>query len=151
VFNIYGFIFIVIIMIPNIVFAIKCKDGFENKWQNKYVEFIEQTGRVGCFTFMIINIPGTCFGFRSNEAFLCYVIINVILVVIYCLIWIVCFNKTGIFKALLLSIIPSIVFIFSGIMNRSVLLTVSALLFFPSHTLISYKNEKMKLKRTLIE
>ena len=34
--NIFGLIFIAIIMIPNIIYAIKCKDGF-----------------------MIINIPGT--------------------------------------------------------------------------------------------
>lgn len=33
-FNAFGLIYIVVIMIPNIVFAIKCKDGFENKWNN---------------------------------------------------------------------------------------------------------------------
>lgn len=27
-FNVYGLIFILIIMIPNIVFALKCRDGF---------------------------------------------------------------------------------------------------------------------------
>ena len=42
--------------------AIKCKDEFDNKWNNKYVEVTEQVGRLGCFGFMIINIPGTCFG-----------------------------------------------------------------------------------------
>ena len=31
-FNVFGLIFLVVIMIPNIVFAIKCKDGFNNKW-----------------------------------------------------------------------------------------------------------------------
>lgn len=51
-------------MIPNIVFAMKCKDGFENKWENKAVEIIEQIGRFGCFTFMIFNIPNTYFGCR---------------------------------------------------------------------------------------
>ena len=55
-FNVFGLIYIVAIMIPNIVFAIKCKDGFDNKWKNKYVEAIEQVGRLGCFGFMIINI-----------------------------------------------------------------------------------------------
>ena len=37
-FNVLGLIFIAVIMIPNVVFAIKCKDGFDNKWNNKYVE-----------------------------------------------------------------------------------------------------------------
>ena len=36
--NIFGLIFIVVIMIPNIIFAMKCKDGFANKWKNKFVE-----------------------------------------------------------------------------------------------------------------
>ena len=48
-FNVFGLFFIVVIMIPNILFAIKCKDGFDNKWNNKCVEVIEQVGRFGCF------------------------------------------------------------------------------------------------------
>ena len=67
-FNVFGLIFIAVIMIPNVVFAIKCKDGFDNKWNNKYVEVTEQVGRLGCFGFMIINIPGTWFGWWSDEA-----------------------------------------------------------------------------------
>ena len=27
-FNLYGLIFIIVIMVPNIIFAAKCKDGF---------------------------------------------------------------------------------------------------------------------------
>ena len=41
-----------------------------------------------------------------------------------------------------LSIIPAIIFMFSGIMSRSVLLIVASLLFAPAHILISYKNAK---------
>ena len=91
--------------------AIKCKDGFDNKWNNKYVEVTEQVGRLGCFGFMIINIPGTWFGRWSDEA-------------------------------LALSIIPSMLFLFSGIMSRSVLLIIASVLFAPSHIVISYKNVK---------
>lgn len=129
-------------MIPNIVFAIKCKDGFENKWNNKAVEILEQIGRFGCFGFMIINIPGTWFGWWSDEAFAIYLIINAILVLIYCTIWIVCFRKNSVFRALSLSIIPSVIFLFSGIMCRSVLLIASAVIFAPCHIMISYKNTK---------
>lgn len=140
--NIFGLIFIVVIMIPNIIFAIKCKDGFANKWKNKFVEMIEQIGRFGCFGFMIINIPGTWFGWWSDEVFAVYLIVNVILVILYCVIWIICFKKDSIFRALALSIIPSILFLFSGIMSRSVLLIIAATIFAPSHITISYKNAK---------
>lgn len=141
-FNIFGLIFTSVIMVPNIVFAIKCKDGFENKWENKYVEIIEQVGRFGCFGFMIFNIPGTYFGWRSDEAFALYLIVDVVLVMLYCIIWIICFKRSSIFRALALSIIPSILFLFSGIMSRSVLLIITSLLFAPSHIFISYKNAK---------
>lgn len=140
--NIFGLIFIVVIMIPNIIFAMKCKDGFANKWKNKFVEMIEQIGRFGCFGFMIINIPGTWFGWWSDEVFAVYLIVNVILVILYCVIWIICFKKNSIFRALALSIIPSILFLFSGIMSRSVLLIIAATIFAPSHITISYKNAK---------
>lgn len=140
--NIFGLIFIIIIMIPNIVFAVKCKDGFINKWSNKVIEILEQIGRFGCFGFMIINIPGTWFGWWSDEAFAIYLIVNILLIFLYCLIWIICFRKNSLFKSLSLSILPSLVFIFSGIMSRSVLLTLSAVLFAPCHILISYKNAK---------
>ena len=133
---------IAVIMIPNIIFTIRCKEGFENKWSNKYVEVTEQVGRLGCFGFMIINIPGTWFGWWSDEAFAIYLIVDTILVVLYCAIWIICFKKSSIFRALALSVIPSVLFLFSGIMSRSILLLIAAILFAPSHILLSYKNAK---------
>lgn len=128
--NVFGLFFVSIIMIPNIVFAIKCKDGFENKWSNKLVEIIEQIGRFGCLGFMMINIPGTWFGWWSDEALAIYLITDTLLVIIYCAIWIVFFRKNSVFRALTLSIIPSV-------------------LFAPSHILISYKNAMSPIESRL--
>ena len=138
--NLYGLSFMAIIMIPNIVYAIKCRDGFGNRWQNKIVETLEQIGRFGCFGFMVINIPGTWFGWWSDEAFAVYLIVDSVLVFAYCILWIVLWKKNNLLRALALSIIPSVVFLFSALMSRSILLTVSALLFAPMHILISIKN-----------
>ena len=140
--NIFGLVMVAVIMIPNILFAMKCKDGFVNKWNNKSVETVEQIGRFGCFGFMIINIPGTWFGWWSDEAFAVYLVVDAVLVTLYCVIWAVCFRKSSVFRALVLSIIPSVLFLFSGIMSRSILLTIAAVLFAPSHILISYQNAK---------
>lgn len=141
-FNVFGLMFMAVILIPNILFAVKCKDGFENKWKNRTVETVEQIGRFGCFGFMIFNIPGTWFGWWSDEAFAVYLVVDVLLVGLYCLVWIVCFWKSSVFRALALSILPSILFLFSGIMTRSVLLTISAFLFAPAHIAISWQNAK---------
>lgn len=140
--NLFGLVFMIVIMIPNIVFAIRCKDGFENNRKNKLVETLEQIGRFGCFGTMIINIPGTWFGWWSDEAFAVYLLGDTALLIVYCVIWIVCFKKNSVFRALSLSIIPSVIFLFSGIMSRSVLLIIAALIFAPCHIMISYKNAK---------
>ena len=140
--NVFGLVMVAVIIIPNILFAMKCKDGFVNKWNNKSVETVEQIGRFGCFGFMIINIPGTWFGWWSDEAFAVYLVVDAVLVTLYCVIWAVCFRKSSVFRALALSIIPSVLFLFSGIMSRSILLTIAALLFAPSHIMLSYQNAK---------
>ena len=141
-FNVFGLVFIVVIMIPNIVFAVRCKDGFENRWNNTVIEIIEQIGRFGCFGFMIFNVPGTWFGWWSNEAFAIYLIIDSLLIVLYCAIWFVFWEKNNVFRASALSIIPSVIFLFSGVMSRSILLIIATILFAPTHILISYKNAK---------
>ena len=141
-FNVYGLFFTVIILLPNIVFAVRCKGGFENKWKNRFVIVAEQIGRIGCPAFMIISIPGTAFGWRSDIALALYLIADSLLAALYCAIRIVCFRKNSVFRAFALSVIPSVLFLFSGIMSRSILLTTAAVLFAPSHILISYQNAK---------
>lgn len=140
--NVFGLAFVVVLMIPNVLYAIKCKDGFENKWHNKTVEMLEQIGRYGCMGFMIFNIPGTWFGWWSDEAFAVYFVGDILLLVLYCGIWMLCFRKNNMFRAIALSVLPSVLFLFSGIMSRSVLLMIAALLFAPCHILISYRNAK---------
>ena len=139
-FNIFGLAFITAIMIPNIIFALKHKEAFENRYHNKTIEIIEQIGRFGCFGFMIFNIPTTWFGWWSDEAFAIYLMVDAVLIVLYCTIWVIYWRKNNVFKAMALSIIPSAIFLFSGIMCRSILLIISSLLFAPVHIFISYKN-----------
>ena len=50
--NIWGMIFIVVIMIPNIIFAHKYKDGFGNAHISRIIICTEQIGRYGCIGFM---------------------------------------------------------------------------------------------------
>ncbi len=140
--NVYGLIMIAVVMIPNIIFAIRCKEGLKNKWENKIIEVAEQTGRFGCFMFMILNIPGTWFGWWSDEAFAIYLIVDTALVTAYCVIWIICFKNNSMFRAMALSVIPSVLFLFSGIMSRSVLLLIASIIFAPNHILLSYRNAK---------
>lgn len=90
--------------------------------------------------FIIVNIPSICFGSLSGAALWVYLAVDIVLLIAYCLIWIICFRKNSIFRALALSIIPSALFLFSGIMLISVPLIVTAVIFAPCHIAISYKN-----------
>lgn len=138
--NIFGLVFMALIMIPNILFAVKHRDAMDDKYHSKPIACVEQIGRFGCFGFMIFNIPGTCFGWWSEEAFAIYLIVDTLLIAVYCVIWAACWKKNSVFRALALSVIPSAVFLFSGIMCRSILLILSSLLFAPAHIFLSYKN-----------
>ncbi len=140
IFNIYGLIIIMSLMVPNVIFAMKFKYGFINVWQNKVVEIFEQIGRFGCFGLMIINIPSTYFGFWFDNALIINIAVNAVLLVAYCLIWLVCFHQNSVFRALALSIIPSVIFLFSGITILSIPLIIASVIFGPCHILISYKN-----------
>lgn len=143
-FNPYGLVFVCILMIPNTVFALKCKSGFDNLWENKAVQALEQIGRFGCFALMFINLPGMCLGFISHGAFILYLAANSVLLLCYCAVWVVCFKLDSVFRALALSVIPSVMFIFSGLISRSFLLIAAALVFAPCHIAISYKNAAMQ-------
>ena len=145
-FNPFGLIIMILIMIPNIIYAIKCKENFAKLPQTKFwkiIETFEQIGRYGCFACMIFNIPGTYFGFASKLSFVIYLIVNFVFISAYCIIWIFCFNKNNLFKAISLSVLPSVIFFLSGFLSHSVLLTIGAIIFAPCHILISVKSCKM--------
>ncbi len=139
-FNYYGLIFIVLIMLPNIVYSIKNKNSALNNYTNKIAEIFEQIGRYACMAFMIFNIPYTWFGFYFNYANIVYIAVNSALVTAYCIIWIILWNRDGMLKSLLLSILPSLVFIFSGVITASIPLIIFAIIFAVTHILISVKN-----------
>lgn len=139
-FNFIGLIFVVIILIPNIIFAYTNKDGFQNNYSNKIVETLEQIGRFGCFAFMFFTPPFLNLGFKISSAKTAYIITGAILVALYCLGWIVFRKESSIRKSLVLSIIPSILFLESGILSLNFPLIVLALIFAPCHIIISYKN-----------
>lgn len=141
-FNFIGFIFVAVILIPNIIFAIGNENGFQNFYHNKTVETLEQIGRFGCFIFMFLTPPFLCLGFKSDGIRLAYIIIGTAISVLYCLGWIVFGKESSVKKSLVLSILPSILFLESGILSLNFPSIILSLIFAPCHILISYKNAK---------
>ena len=139
-FNYYGLAIIAVIMVPNIIFAIMRKDKFTNRYHNKAVEVLEQVGRYACLVFMVFNVPYTYFNFWFDNALAVYLCVNGALCIAYVVLWIVCWNKDGKLKALSLSIVPTVIFLFSGVTLASIPLIAFSILFGINHILLSYKN-----------
>ena len=131
---------VAIIMIPNIIIAVVDKGAFENRFDNKVILAAEQIGRYGCMAFMIFNIPHTYFGFWFEHALIVYLSVNGVLLALYLLGWVIYRKGRGKARMLWLSITPTVIFMFSGIMILSIPLILFSLIFGIGHITISYKN-----------
>lgn len=139
-FNYYGLIAMVVIMVPNILSTVFDKTLFENAFNNKAILIIEQLGRYGSFAFMIFNIPFTYFGFWFSNALTVYLSVGGGLLALYCIGWIIFKKSRSMAKMVWLSITPTVLFLFCGIIISSGLLIISAVLFGVGHITISCKN-----------
>ena len=128
-FNLTGLIFVFVLLIPNMIYAVTNKDGFADNYHNKFIEAGEQIGRFGCFILMFIQLPFVTLG-----------IFGVALLVLYCGGWIVFRKGNSMAKALTLSILPSVLFLESGILTLNIPLIVLSVMFAICHITISYKN-----------
>lgn len=139
--NVYGLFIMAIIMLPNIIFAIKI-NHFENRYQNKGIETIEQIGRFGSMAFMIFNVPLFEYGYWFDYANICLIAFNGVLVLLYYFVWILHFRHATINTAMALAIIPTIIFLSSGFIRMQALLIIMAILFGIGHITITYHNNK---------
>ena len=127
-------------MVPNIVYAVQHKNDAVTTYHNQTVVIMEQIGRYACLVLMIFNIPYAYFNFWFTHALTVYLVVNGSLCFTYLMFWFICWRKDGKLKALSLSILPSCIFLFSGIMLAYIPLIVFAVVFAVNHILISYKN-----------
>lgn len=139
--NGFGLIVMMIIMIPNIAYGVKNK-SVESKYQNKLMEAIEQLGRYGSMFFMIINLPILSYGFLFENGKTVYIVVISILAIFYCLIWIFFFRKETLPRAMLLAIIPTLIFVISGVFTQYYLLVLTGIIFGIGHITITYNNNK---------
>ena len=137
--NIFGLILVVLILVPNIIYAFKFRDQ-QNKCTNKIMNIIEQVGRYGCMFLMIFNIGIAEFGFASKAMFLVYLIGNATLLISYWIIWILYFKKQTYWEQLALAIIPTCLFLLSGITIQHYLLVIWSVIFGIGHIFVTNKN-----------
>lgn len=137
--NIFGLIIVVLLLVPNIIYALIEKNQ-ENKCTNKFMNVLEQIGRYGCMFLMIFNIGILEFGFSSIVAFLVYQLGSILLMIAYWLIWLLYFKKKSYWKQIALALIPTGIFLLSGIAMLHCLLIIFAVAFGIGHIYVTNKN-----------
>lgn len=137
--NVFGLILVILLLIPNIAYAVKVKDQ-KNLCTNKFMNILEQIGRYACMFLMVFNIGIDEFGFGSVGAFLIYGIGNVLLMLTYWIIWMLYFRKQSFINQITLAILPTCLFLLSGITMRHYLLILFGLVFGVGHVYVTYKN-----------
>ena len=137
--NVFGLILVILLLIPNIVYAIKFK-GKKNLCTNKFMNILEQIGRYACMFLMVFNIGIAEFGFGSVGAFLIYSSGNVLLILSYWIIWMLYFHKQSFGRQIALALLPTCLFLLSGITMRHYLLILFGIVFGVGHVYVTYKN-----------
>ena len=137
--NLFGLGIVILMLLPNVLYAIRIKT-FENKCRNKVMNMFEQVGRYGSLFFMVFNIGFYEYGFRSNEAYVIWLFVMIILLSIYWFFWYLFFKKPHTNLPIILAILPSAIFIFSGCLLCHWLLIISGILFSIGHIYVTYSN-----------
>lgn len=137
-FNFWGLVIVTLILFPNIIYGFK-HQPVPTRDVPKYMIVLENIGRYGCMLFLIADVPFTYSEFFIPNGLIYYLAINGGLVLLYIILYFVFWKRTGLAKGLWLSIIPSLIFLYSGIMILSIPLLICAALFATCHILISVR------------
>ena len=137
--NLFGAGIVVLMLIPNIVYAIQNK-GEQNRCTNRAMNLIEQIGRYACIVLMWLPLLVWKFGFASVFDMLLYLVGNDLLLIAYWIVFFVHMRKRSRATALTLAILPSCIFLLSGLLLRHWLLVGFAVLFAAGHIYVTLKN-----------
>ena len=140
--NLFGAGIVLLMMIPNIIYAARQKQDETQIEVPRGLSACEQVGRYGCIILMWLPLLVWKFGFGSVEEFLIYLIGNGALLLCYYLSWMLYSRKKTISVAMALAIIPTAIFLLSGILLHHWLLVAFAILFGACHCTITYMTHK---------
>lgn len=139
--NIHGLLIIILLLLPNIIYACYFKN-VENKCESRVINLMEQIGRFGSMFLMVFNIGIAEFGFASAVSFFVYLAANAVLMLAYWLFWMLYFNKQNYFYSMMLAILPSGMFLLSGILLRHILLVLTGAIFTFAHIYVTVQNAR---------
>lgn len=126
--NIYGLLFAVIILVPHIVFA-KTRTYDISVFDNRAMLYIERIGKYCSIFLMAINIGVLEEGFTKPIMETFWLITVSVLSILYVGVWVVYFKRESKALAYILTILPAIIFMLSGLLQVKVLLLTAGVVF----------------------
>ena len=137
--NVFGAIIVILMLIPNVIYALKNKDE-KNSCTNQFMNVIEQIGRYACIVLMWLPLLVWKFGFSSVLEMLLYLAGNGCLLAAYWIVYACYLKKKTQRRALALAVLPTCIFLLSGLLLRHWLLVAFAVLFGIGHIYVTQKN-----------
>jgi hypothetical protein len=137
--NLHGLLIMLLIMLPNILYALGKKHSV-GTYHNKAIELIEQIGRFSSVFLMVFNLPFLTYGYWFAYGEGLYKLSTGFLTLVYCLVWYVYYKEAKFGKAMALALIPTSIFLLSGILMANLPLIFMALVFGFGHCTITYHN-----------
>lgn len=156
---------VVLLMIPNLIYAVQLKKGKVkrisnaakhtkktgitkagagtkkagqgNKLPDGIMNGIEQVGRYGCMLFMIWHLGLREFDFDSVVDFLLWLVVTMLLLAAYWVFWFLYFKNAKTGYTMALAVIPCIVFLLTGFVLHHACLVIAAVLFTVGHVYIT--------------
>lgn len=144
--NWFGLIIVVLLLLPNAIYAIRHKDA-QNKCRNRMMNVLEQIGRYGCMLLMVCNIGVAEFGYASVTGFIVYLLGNAVLILLYWAFWILYAKRPRLVPALMLAILPTLIFLLCGLTLRHWLLVGCGLLFGVAHIYVTAANAAQETRK----
>ncbi len=142
--NAAGLAVVILMLVPNLIYVCRVRPS-PPPCRNRYMNLLEQAGRYGAMLFMVVplGVPGCEFAFSSTrhfEVFLCWLALAAILLIFYNVYWFRFFKKASLKTAMVLAVIPSILFIGHGLALRHGLLCLFGALFAAGHCCVTAQN-----------
>ena len=137
--NLFGAGIVILMLIPNIVYAIKNKEE-KNLCRNRFMNVLEQIGRYACIILMWLPLLVWKFGFDSVFGLMIYLAGNGTLMIAYYIFFIYHIKKKTCKRAVALAVIPTCIFLMSGILLRHWLLVIFSVVFGIAHIYVTIKN-----------
>lgn len=139
--NLMGLIIVLLMLVPNILYALTHR-GVQNACTRRGMNLIEQVGRYGSMLLMVLPLGVGSFGFRSGRAFGIWLAGMAALLVVYGILWVVYVHRAQRVVALLLAIVPSMLFLLHGLLLRHWLLVLFGGLFGVGHIYVTDQNHR---------